>query len=129
MVKEIAFFAYSVRDVPRARAFYTETLGLTPGDEFGDHWVEFDVGNATFGIGNGESLGFQPGSSTGAAFEVDDLPAMREKLLASGVEVSDVFEFPACITCFAERSRRQSLRAPPAKDAAQRNGRIAPQRK
>ncbi len=101
MVKEIAFFAYSVRDVPRARAFYTETLGLKPGQEFGDHWIEFDVGNATFGIGNGESLGFQPGSSTGAAFEVDDLPAMREKLQASGVEVSDVFEFPACITCFA----------------------------
>ena len=73
MVKDIAFFAYSVRDVPRARAFYAETLGLSPGQSFGDHWIEFNVGNATFGIGNGEPLGFEPGSSTGAAFEVDDL--------------------------------------------------------
>jgi len=101
MVKGIAFFAYSVRDVPRARAFYAETLGLTPGEQFGDHWIEFDVGNATFGVGNGESLGFQPGASTGAAFEVDDITATREKLQESGVEVTDLFEFPACVTCFA----------------------------
>ena len=31
MVKDIAFFAYSVRDVPRARAFYSETLGAHAG--------------------------------------------------------------------------------------------------
>jgi predicted enzyme related to lactoylglutathione lyase len=101
MVTDIAFFAYSVRDVPRARAFYTETLGLEPGDSYGEHWVEFNVGNTTFGIGNGEPLGFEPGSSTGAAFEVDDLHAMVERLKASGVEVGDVHEFPACVTCFA----------------------------
>ncbi len=101
MVKDIAFFAYSVRDVPRARAFYTETLGLRPGASFGDHWIEFDVGNTTFGIGNGEPLGFEPGASTGAAFEVDDMEAMRERLKASGVEVGDVHEFPNCVTCFA----------------------------
>jgi predicted enzyme related to lactoylglutathione lyase len=101
MVKGIAFFAYSVRDVPRARAFYSGTLGLTPGDSFGDHWIEFDVGNATFGVGNGEGLGFMPGSSTGAAFEVDDIEAMRDRLKGSGVEVSEVHEFPACFTCFA----------------------------
>jgi len=123
MVKEIAFFAYSVRDVPRARVFYTETLGLKPGAAFGDHWIEFDVGNATFGVGNGESLGFQPGSSTGAAFEVDDLPAMREKLQAGGVEVSEVFEFPACITCFASdpegnRFALHQRRTPPSGTAA-----------
>jgi len=101
MVKEIAFFAYSVRDVPRARAFYTEVLGLVPGDSFGDHWVEFDVGNVTFGIGNGEPLGFEPGSSTGAAFEVDDMHSTRERLKSAGVEVGEVYEFPACVTCFA----------------------------
>jgi extradiol dioxygenase family protein len=101
MIKEIAFFAYSVRDVPRARAFYGETLGLREGESFGDHWVEYDLGNATFGIGNGESLGFEPGASTGAVFEVDDMNAVRERLRASGVEVGEVGEFPACIACFA----------------------------
>lgn len=101
MVTDIAFFAYSVRDVPRARAFYSETLGLTQGDSFGDHWIEFNVGNTTFGIGNGEPLGFEPGSSTGAVFEVDDMQAMRERLRASGVEVGELHEFPTCTTCFA----------------------------
>lgn len=101
MVKDIAFFAYSVRDMPRARAFYSETLGLPPGDSFGDHWIEFNIGSATFGIGNGEGLGFEPGSSTGAMFEVDDIEAMRERLKAAGVEVGEVHEFPACAACFA----------------------------
>jgi predicted enzyme related to lactoylglutathione lyase len=101
MVKDIAFFAYSVRDVPRARAFYAETLGLRSGQSFGDHWIEFDVGNATFGIGNGEPLGFVPGASTGAAFEVDDMEGMRGRLLAAGVEVGEVHDFPGCMTCFA----------------------------
>ena len=61
MIKEMAFVAYSVRDVPAARAFYRDTMGLTPGDSFGDHWAEFELGNVTFGIGNGEPLGIIPG--------------------------------------------------------------------
>jgi predicted enzyme related to lactoylglutathione lyase len=101
MVKEMAFIAYSVRDVPRARAFYSDVLGLGPDDVFGDHWVEFNVGNVTFGIGNGESLGFVPGASNGAAFEVDDIHTMRERVKAAGVEVTEVYEFPACLSCFA----------------------------
>lgn len=101
MVKNMAFLAYSVRDVPRAKAFYGGTLGLIPGESFGDHWVEFEVGNTTFGIGDGTPLGFEPGASTGAAFEVDDLQAMRDRLNAAGAEVGEVLEFPACVTCFA----------------------------
>ena len=101
MVKDMAFFAYSVRDLARAKSFYGETLGLPTGDSFGEHWVEFNVGNTTFGVGNGTSLGFEPGASTGAAFEVDDLEAMRERLKGAGVEVGEVLEFPACVTCFA----------------------------
>jgi len=53
MVQDLAFIAYSVRDVPAARAFYRDVMGLTPAQSFGDHWVEFDIGSTTFGIGNG----------------------------------------------------------------------------
>ena len=88
MIKDIAFFAYSVRDVPRARDFYRDVLGLQAGDSFGDHWVEFDVGNTTFGIGNGEPLGITPGSSFAATFEVDDVAAERDRLLARGIAVT-----------------------------------------
>lgn len=100
MVKEVAFFAYSVRDVPAAITFYRDVLGLKPSEMFGEHWAEFDVGNVTFGIGNGEPLGFIPGKSTGAAFEVDDIAATREKLAANGAKVSEVHDFPACRACF-----------------------------
>ena len=121
MVKDIAFFAYSVRDVPRARAFYRDTLGLKPGDSFGDHWVEFNVGSTTFGIGNGEGLGFEPGASTGAAFEVDDLHAMRERLHAAGVEVGEIHEFPACSTVSRATPRGTASRCISAGPPAARN--------
>ncbi len=101
MVKDIAFIAYSVKDVPRATEFYRDTLGLTPGESFGDRWVEFAVGGTTFGIGNGESLGMMPGASSGAAFEVDDLAETRARLEKTGIEVTEVHDFPACSVCFA----------------------------
>ena len=41
MVKDVAFVAYSVRDVPKAIAFYRDVIGLTPRDTFSDHWAEF----------------------------------------------------------------------------------------
>jgi predicted enzyme related to lactoylglutathione lyase len=98
----MAFIAYSVRDVPKAVAFYRDVLGLEQGDSFGtDHWVEFNVGPTAFGLGNGETLGFEPGKSNGAAFEVDDIGGMREKLIAAGSEVSEVHQFPNCSTVFA----------------------------
>ncbi len=100
MIKDLAFLAYSVRDVPAATAFYRDVVGLQPGEAFGDHWIEFNVGATTFGIGNGEPLGFEPGKSTGAAFEVDDIAGMRERLLGRGVIVTELQEFPNCSACF-----------------------------
>ena len=100
-VKDLAFVAYSVRDVPAAIAFYRDVLGLEPSELFSDHWAEFNVGSATFGIGNGEPLGYEPGKSSGASFEVDDIQAMRERLVAQGITVSEVQDFPNCSACFA----------------------------
>jgi catechol 2,3-dioxygenase-like lactoylglutathione lyase family enzyme len=62
MVKGMAFIAYSVKDVPKAKVFYRDIIGLTPGDVFGDQWAEFEVDGVTFGIGNGASIGIEPGS-------------------------------------------------------------------
>ena len=100
MVKDMAFIAYSVRDVPRAIAFYRDLVGLEPGETFGDHWAEFNVGPTAFGVGNGESLGFIPGTSTGAAFEVDDIAGMRERLKQHNVPVSELQQFPSCSAVF-----------------------------
>lgn len=100
MIKDFAFIAYSVRDVPGAAAFYRDIVGLEPGENFGDHWVEFNVGTSAFGIGNGEPLGFEPGKSTGASFEVDDIDAMHAKFAERGVKVTEIHDFPNCRACF-----------------------------
>jgi predicted enzyme related to lactoylglutathione lyase len=101
MVKEMAFVAYSVRDVPKATAFYRDTIGLKPIDAgSSEGWVEFDVGNTTFGIGNGESLGIMPGSGFSAAFEIDDVTGERDRLKKLGIEVTDIMEAPKCLSCF-----------------------------
>lgn len=100
MYKGLAFIAYSVKDVPRAIAFYRDVVGLTPGQMFGEHWAEFDVGGSTFGVGNGESIGIVAGSCATAAFEVSDVAAERERLKGLGVPVSDVFGSASCDSCF-----------------------------
>jgi predicted enzyme related to lactoylglutathione lyase len=100
MEKKMAFVAYSVRDLPAAKAFYRDTIGLTPGDMFGEHWAEFDVGGVAFGIGNGEPLGITPGTSFSATFEVDDVKAERQRLLDLGVPVTDVMDSPVCFSAF-----------------------------
>ena len=100
MVKDMAFIAYSVKDVPAATAFYRDVVGLKPGQAFGEHWVEFDVGSTAFGIGDGTPLGFIPGKSTGAAFEVDDIKGMREKLVKQNITCTEVNEFPNCSAVF-----------------------------
>ena len=102
MVRDLAFCAYSVRDVPKAIAFYRDVVGLKPGDMFSEHWAEFDLGSTTFGVGNGEGLGFVPGKSNGVMFEVDDIASAREKMIAGGASnVSELNDGPVCISCFA----------------------------
>jgi predicted enzyme related to lactoylglutathione lyase len=43
MIKKIAFVAQPTRDVAKARAFYGDLLGLAPGPDYGDTWVEFQT--------------------------------------------------------------------------------------
>ncbi len=52
---EIAFFAYAVSDIKKARAFYEGVLGLRPNSEYdgskNPNWVEYDIATGTLGIG------------------------------------------------------------------------------
>ncbi len=74
-VTEIAFSSYPVTDMTRARAFYEGVLGLAVTMETdmggGGHWIEYDIGAGTLGIG--VAPGWKP-SSDGCtvALEVED---------------------------------------------------------
>lgn len=94
-IQEIAFIMYPVRDMQASLAFYRDTIGLEPSGLASDAWTEFDIAGTTFGIGAFAQVG-TPGSAGALALEIDDLPAMRARLLAQGIEVSEPFETPIC---------------------------------
>lgn len=101
MINDIAFVAYSVRDVTKAVAFYRDVLGLQAGEMFGDRYAEFNVGSGVFAV-DADPPGYEPGTCTGVNFEVDDVTAAREKLVSNRVDVSDAYDFPTCTVCFAK---------------------------
>jgi predicted enzyme related to lactoylglutathione lyase len=101
-VNEVAFIAYPVTDIKRARDFYEKLLGLVPG-EFdqeiegmpGKYWIEYEVGNVTFAISNTWEPSGQSGPSV--AFEVQNLTETVSDLKKAGVTFfEENFETPVC---------------------------------
>lgn len=98
MLKKIAFSMYPVKDPQRARAFYTEILGLKMGLHSADGvWTEFDLPGggclALFGAGGEPSA--EAGGSV--ALEVEDLDALTQELTAKGVRFrGDLIHSPVC---------------------------------
>lgn len=102
MFEKVAFTMYPVTDVDRARKFYEDTLGLTPGSA-GSHdgtswWVEYDLpGGGCFAITNVTEDSPGDGAGGTVAFEVDDLDAVMNDLKQKGVAFkTDVIHGPAC---------------------------------
>ncbi|MBV9010399.1 MAG: VOC family protein [Verrucomicrobia bacterium] len=98
MITEIAFVGSPVTDIKRARAFYEGVLGLrctTTNAEA--KWVEFEVGNGTFGIGDYGDQWRPAEGGTMAAFETDDLPGLVQRVKESGAPVvMEITESPVC---------------------------------
>jgi predicted enzyme related to lactoylglutathione lyase len=92
---KVAFIMYPVTDMARAVAFYETKLGLKKEGLASDFWVEFSIGETTFGIGNFEQVGV-PGSAQSFALEVSDLDALRLQLSGDGIATTDPHEFPNC---------------------------------
>lgn len=97
MIQEVAFVVYPVTDVPRARRFYEDALGLKLGANWEDKWVEYDVNGVAFAITSWLPDN-QPGVPGGnIAFEVDDLDATVQQLKAHNVRfVQEIFATPVC---------------------------------
>jgi catechol 2,3-dioxygenase-like lactoylglutathione lyase family enzyme len=85
-VEHVDFVSFLTQDLPRARRFYTETLGLEVETE-GEHDLELRAGQVTLDIFDPSSIGqaFAP-SPAGLALRVEDVDAARAELEARGVE-------------------------------------------
>jgi len=71
-INNIAFVGIPVTDVPRARKFQEEVLGLGVSDEMmGGKWIEYAVGDHTLAIANIGGQWKPSDQGTGAAFEVE----------------------------------------------------------
>jgi predicted enzyme related to lactoylglutathione lyase len=99
-ITEIAFSAYPVSDIPRAKAFYEGVLGLKPTMDHatggGGHWIEYDVAGGTLGIGQAEGWKSSPDGCT-VALEVENFDEAVASLKKAGTPVKmGPFETPVC---------------------------------
>ncbi len=87
-VERVDFIALPVEDLPRAEAFYGETLALARNPASGDRWVEYETGNLTLALS-------QYGG--GLALRVSDVAEARTELEEQGTEFSmDTFDSGVC---------------------------------
>lgn len=98
MFTEIAFTGTPVTEIKRARAFYEGVLGLKPAMESaGGRWVEYEIGQGTFGIGCYGEVWKPSPDGTCLALEADDFDAVIARLKARGVKFAmDVTTTPVC---------------------------------
>ncbi len=95
-ITEIAFSAYPVTDLARARAFYEGVLGLKPAPLNNPQWIEYELGPHTLGLGCAPSWNPNPdGGSVG--LEVEDFDAAIAHLREAGVKFRvEPFPTPVC---------------------------------
>ena len=84
-----------VSDMERATAFYRDTLGLEPDFE-SEHWTTFRTGACTLALHAGSE-------APDPTFQVADAAAERERLIAAGVEVTEIREPVAGLRVFDAR--------------------------
>jgi predicted enzyme related to lactoylglutathione lyase len=97
-INAIGFVAIPVTDVPRARKFYEEVLGLKVSDEMmGGKWIEYAVGEDTLAIANVNDTWRPSDQGTGAALEVEDFDDAIKRLKDRHVHfAAEAFETPCC---------------------------------
>ena len=98
-ISEVAFIAYPVTDVARARSFYEGVLGLSASLEHeiqpGVWWIEYEIAGVAVAISNAWPPSGQSGP--GVAFEVESLEESLAELKAAGVVVTyGPMDSPVC---------------------------------
>ena len=96
-VERVDFVSFLTQDIPRAKQFYSEVLGLEIESE-GESDMEFRCGQVTLDVFDPSSIGqpFAP-SPAGLALRVQDVDAARAELEAKGIEFEgDTIETSVC---------------------------------
>ena len=88
-----AFSGFSVDDIPRARRFYSETLGLDVTEEDGMLTLNIAGERPTLVYPKGDQ--HEPATFTILNFPVEDIDAAVEELAARGVTFERYEGFPA----------------------------------
>lgn len=107
LVTGVDFVSLPTQDIQRARAFYTDVLGLEPSSlwakgEEEPLGAEFEPGTVTIALIAVEKIGmpFSP-TSVPLALHVDDVAAARAELEAKGVEFKgDIIDSGVCHQTF-----------------------------
>ena len=101
MFKKVAFTMYPISDVPRARKFYEETLGLqrgSMGNQGSQYWIEYDLPQGGC-LALTNFIPDKPSDAAGGtiALEVEDLDELVADLKAKGVTFKgDIIHSPVC---------------------------------
>jgi len=99
-IGEIAFAAYKVTDIDRARGFYEGVLGLKhDGLHGGAHgtWIEYPIGPHTLAITDVASPWKPSGDGGMVALEVDNFDEAVAEMRKAGVKFSvEPFASPVC---------------------------------
>jgi catechol 2,3-dioxygenase-like lactoylglutathione lyase family enzyme len=109
-VERVDFVSFLTQDIPRAKRFYTEVLGLEIETE-GESDLELTCGQVTLDVFDPSSIGqpFAP-SPAGLALRVPDVEAARAELEAKGVEFEgETIETGVCHMAFFKDPDGNSL--------------------
>ena len=77
-----AFSGFSTNDIPKAKTFYADTLGLDVTEENGMLTIKFPNGHTVLIYPKDDH---EPATYTTLNFEVDDIDAAVDELVAKGV--------------------------------------------
>jgi predicted enzyme related to lactoylglutathione lyase len=97
-INNIAFIGIPVTDIPRARKFYEDVLGLQVAEQMmGGKWIEYAIGNDTLAIADVGQHWTPSDQGTGAALEVEDFDKAIKRLKDRHVPfAAEPFETPCC---------------------------------
>ena len=98
-VERVDYVRVPVDDIDAANRFYGELLGLRRNPNSpGDDWVEYEAGNVTLAVmtPHTHEYEFTPLPPGALALRVPDVAAARERLVAAGIEVNEMWDSGVC---------------------------------